>query len=235
MKKRTKLAASAGAAIAVAGAGGAIAATQLSPKEESQAVVEDAAKQLGVDPAKLSDALEQALENRIDRAVDDGTLTQAQADAMKKRIEAGDFPLFAGPLLGRPHHAGFGFGMHGFRDIDAAAAFLGVTEAQLRESLESGKTLAEVAKAKGKSVDALVDAIVAAATKRLDEAVDEGRMTKAQRDEIVAGLTAWTTDLVNGVRPAFPGRDGKPGFGFRGPGFHFHEEEREMPPPPAAA
>jgi polyhydroxyalkanoate synthesis regulator phasin len=233
MRKRTKLAASAGAAIAVAGAGGAIAATQLSPNEESRAVLDDAAKQLGVDPAKLSDALKQALENRIDRAVEDGTLTKEQADAMKERVEADDFPLFAGPLLGHPHRGGFGFRMHGFRDLDAAAAFLGVTEAQLRESLEGGKTLAEVAKAKGKSVDALVSAIVAAATKRLDEAVEEGRMTKAQRDEIVDGLKAWTTDLVNGVRPAFPGRDGKPGFRFRGPGFHF-DEEREAPPRPAA-
>jgi hypothetical protein len=230
MRKRTKLAASAGAAIAVAGAGGAIAATQLSPKEESQAVVDDAAKQLGVDPAKLSDALKQALENRIDRAVEDGTLTKEQADAMKERIEADDFPLFAGPLLGHPHRGGFGFRMHGFRELDAAAAFLGVTEAQLRESLENGKTLAEVAKEKGKSVDALVNAVVAAATKRLDEAVEEGRMTKAQRDEIVDGLKAWTTDLVNGVRPAFPGRNGRPDF--RGPGFHF-DEEREAPPPAA--
>lgn len=230
MRKRTKLAASAGAALAVAGAGGAIAATQLSPKEESQAVIDDAAKQLGVDPARLNDALQQALANRIDRAVEDGTLTQAQADAMKERIEANDFPLFAGPLLGQPHRGGFGLRMRGFRELDAAAAFLGVTEAQLRASLESGKSLAEVAKAKGKSVDALVNAIVAAATKRLDEAVEEGRMTKAQRDEIVDGLKAWTTDLVNGVRPAFPGRGGRRGPG--GPGFPLHEE-REAPPPAA--
>ena len=229
MRKRTKLAAGAGAAIAAAGAGAAVAATQLSPSEDSTAVLEDAAKQLGVDSARLSDALKQALENRIDRAVEDGTLTKEQADAMKERIQADDFPLFAGPLLGHPHRS---FHVHGFRDLDAAAAFLGVTEAQLRESLESGKTLAAVAKEKGKSVDALVEAIVAAATKRLDEAVEAGRMTKAQRDEIVDGLKAWTTDLVNGVRPAFPGRDGKPGFRFRGPGFHF-DEEREAPPPAA--
>ena len=52
MKNRTKLAAGAGAALAVVGAGGAVAADKLTPKEESKAVVEDAAKQLGVDPAK---------------------------------------------------------------------------------------------------------------------------------------------------------------------------------------
>ena len=225
MRNRTKLAVGAGAVLAVAGAGGAIAATKLSPSEKSKAVVEDAAKQLGVDPAKLSDALKQALENRIDQAVEDGALTEEQGEAMKRRVEADDFPLFAGPLLGHPHRGGFGFHLHGIRDLDAAAAYLGVTEAALRESLEGGKTLADVAKEKGKSVDGLVDAIVAAKTKELDAAVTAGRLTKAQRDEIVAGLGAWTTDLVNGERPAFPGRRG--GRGHHGP-FGF-DGDREAP------
>ena len=97
MKKRTKLAVGAGAALAVVGAGGAVAADKLSPAEESKAVVEDAAKQLGVDPAKLNDALKQALENRIDEAVEAGRLSEAQGKAMKERIEADDFPLFPGP------------------------------------------------------------------------------------------------------------------------------------------
>ena len=224
MKKRTKLAAGAGAALAVVGAGGAVAATTLSPSEESKAVVEDAAKQLGVDPAKLSDALKQALENRIDQAVEDGRLTEEQAEAMKERVEADDFPLVPGPALG--HHRGFG--LHGFRDLDAAAAYLGVGEDALRERLRDGDTLADVAKAEGKSVDGLVTAIVAATTKRLDESVAAGRLTKAQRDEIVAGLKQRTTEIVNGTFPAFKGRGGHgPGFGFRGPGFG--GPDRELP------
>ena len=44
MKKRTKLAASAGAALAVVGAGGALAADRLTPSDESKAVVDDAAE-----------------------------------------------------------------------------------------------------------------------------------------------------------------------------------------------
>jgi hypothetical protein len=143
---------------------------------------------------------------------------------MKQRVEADDFPLFAGPLLGHPHRGGFGFRIHGIRDLDAAAAYLDVGEAALRESLEGGKTLADVAKEKGKTVDGLVDAIVAAKTQELDEAVTAGRLTKAQRDEIVAGLEAWTTDLVNGERPAFPGKGGR---GHHGP-FGF-DRDREVP------
>jgi hypothetical protein len=220
MKKRTKLAAGAGAAMAVVGAGGAVAANQLSPSEESKAVVEDAAKQLGVDPAKLSDALRNALENRIDEAVEAGRLTEEQGAAMKQRIEADDFPLFGGPGLGHR-----GFTHRGFRDLDAAAAFLGVEEDALRERLRDGDTLAEVAKDQGKPVDGLVTAIVAATTKRLDEAVVAGRITKAQRDEIVSGLKERTAAIVNGDFPALRGRGGPgfngPAFGprFGGPGF----------------
>ncbi len=59
-----------------------------------------------------------------------------------------------------------------------------------------------------------MNAIVAATTKRLDEAVTAGRITKAQRDEIVSGLKQRTTEIVNGEFPALRGRGG-PGFGAR--------------------
>jgi hypothetical protein len=225
MKKRTKLAGAAGAALAVVGAGGAIAADKLTPTEESKAVVEDAAKQLGIDPAKLNDALKQALENRIDAAVKAGALTEEQAKAMKQRLEASDYPLLLGPGPAFGVRGFRGFGHHGFRDLDAAAAYLGVDEDELRDRMRDGDTLADVAKTEGKSVDGLVTAIVAATTKRLDEAVAAGRMTKAQRDEIVAGLKQRTTEIVNGTFPAMNGRGGPgKGFGFRGRGF--------APPPP---
>lgn len=216
MRKRMKLAAGAGAALAVVGAGGAIAATKLSPQEESKAVVDDAAKQLGVTPAKLQDALEQALANRIDEAVKSGRITEETAEAMKQRLESGDVPLFGGPALERKGLGGKGTHGRLHVGLDAAASYLGVTEAALREELRAGKTLAAVAKAKGKSVDGLVDALVAAQTKRLDEAVASGRLTKAQRDEIAARLKERTTDFVNGVRPGFEKRGGHGGHGARG-------------------
>ena len=209
MKKRSKIAAGAGAALAVVGAGGAVAADRLTPKAESQAIVNDAAKQLGVDPAKLSDALEQALKNRIDAAVKDGRLSKEQGDAMKRRITSAAFPLFIGPGFERDgaRHRAFG-GLWG-RHLNAAAAFLGLTEAQLEEALHGGKSLAQIAKEKGKSADHLVDALVAATTKRLDQAVADGRMTKAQRDMVVADLKERTTAIVNGTTPPN-------GFHFRG-------------------
>jgi hypothetical protein len=196
---RVKLAGGAAALLAALGAGGAIAADKLSPSEESDAVVADAAKQLGISADKLDAALKQALENRVDAAVKAGTLTAAQGAALKERIAAGEVPLIG---LGR----GPGFGHHhGFRgaDLDAAASYLGLTEDELHTRLQNGDTLAEIAKAEGKSVDGLVNALVAAEKKELDQAVADGRLTDAQRDSIVSGLEARVTAAVNGEAPFF--------------------------------
>lgn len=213
---KIKIAAGAVAAFAVAGGGAAVAATQAwSPQEESQAVIDDAAGQLGIEPSELSDALEEALKNRVDQAVEDGRLTEEQADALKERIDSGDAPLIFGGFGG----PGFGHGHFGhFADLDAAATYLGLTEAELRAELEDGKTLAQIAKAEGKSVSGLVQALVKEAKARIDEAVADGRLTQAQADELEAGLEQRITDLVNGEL-----HDPGPGFhhGF-GPGSGFH-------------
>src|ERR687888_506866 len=124
-------------------------------------------------------------------AVADGRLTKAQGDELKQRIESGDLPLFFGPRGGMHEH---------FGELDAAASYLGLTEAELETQLESGKTLAQVAKDRGKSVDGLIQALVDAATKRLDADVAAGRLTKAQEQQILSGLKDRITAFVNGMR-----------------------------------
>src|SRR4051812_42490624 len=210
-----------GAAVVVGavfvGAGGAVAAGRLiSPGERSQAVVSDAAKQLGVEPAKLTSALKKALENQVDADVAAGRITKEHGEAMKKRIEAGDYPLLdVGPRGGFGHG---GFRAHvEFGGLDAAATYLGVTEEQLRTELAGGKSLADVAKAKGKPVDGLVDALVADANKKIAAAVTAGRLSKADADRLTASLKEHVTALVNGA----VGPRGGPGFGFgHGHGVH---------------
>jgi len=194
---KPKVIAGAVAGLAVAGGGAAVAANQLgSPKQESQAVLNDAAKQLGVEPSALSAALKKALENRVDDAVAAGRLTKAQGDELKQRIESGDMPLFGGPGPGFHHHGPFG-------GLDAAATYLGLTDAQLRTQLESGRSLADVAKAQGKTVDGLVQAMVGSAKKKLDAAVAAGRLTQSRADSILSELKSHTADFVNGTAPRF--------------------------------
>ena len=193
MDKKLKLKVGAGvaAAAAVAGGGAAIAADRLGSSNDSQAVVNDAAKQLGVTPSALTAALKKALENRIDAAVAAGQLTKEQGGELKQRIESGELPLFFGPRGGPPGH---------FGDFSTAASYLGLTTAELDAQLESGKSLAQVAKDRGKPVDGLIQALVDQATKRLDADVAAGRLTKAQEQQILSGLKQRITDFVNGVR-----------------------------------
>src|SRR5215208_7335404 len=108
MKSNWKLVTAVAVGAAALGVGGAVAATRLiTPGERSQAVVNDAASQLGVDPAKLSAALKKALENQIDADVAAGRITKEDGEAMKKRIEAGDYPLLdVGPRGGGFGHRG---------------------------------------------------------------------------------------------------------------------------------
>lgn len=205
---------------AVVGGGAALAATKpWSPHEESQAVVNDAAKQLGVTPAQLTNALKKALENRIDDAVASGLLTKAQGDELKQRIESSDVPFpfgFFGPKLG------FGLGRLGpFATFDTAASYLGISESKLGSELAQGKTLAQIAKGEGKSVDGLVQALVKAAGDRIDAAVKDGKLTQSQGEELKSNLKQRMTDLVNGeLRFGHAFRFGR-GFGFGAPKFRF--------------
>lgn len=211
MNRKRKLAVGAASILAAAGGSAAIAASQSgSPNEESQAVIDDAAKQLGISSSKLSDALKKALGDRVDAAVASGRLTKQEGDALKARIQSDGFPFLLGPPMVFGH-------IGPFADLDAAAGFLGLTESQLHSELEGGKSLAQVARDHGKSVDALVAALVSSAKQRLDKEVAAGRITKAQEDEMLNGLKDQITNLVNGTGPG--------GLPFKGPGLGFHTFE----------
>jgi hypothetical protein len=213
MKRNHKIAIVAVLGLSVIAVGGAVGATQLTPKQESEAIINDAAEQLGVQPSELSNALKQALKNRVDDAVEEGRLTEEQGSRMKERIDAGEVPFFG---LGPRMHKHFGGPFHG--KLEGAAEYLGMTEAQLREALDDGKTLAQVAKDRDKSVDGLVDALVKGAEEKLQAAVEAGRLTEAEKSEMLEGLRDRITDMVNGrfprlSRPHFH-REGPEGSGF---------------------
>src|SRR3954451_3263385 len=132
--RRTAVLVLTGVALAAAG-GGAIAATQADPEKS---IIEDAAKRLNVTPKALRDALSEAQQAELDKAVKTGKLTQEQADRIKEhRLDEGHVlggpgcgPRFGGP--GRPGGPGPGPGPgrgrfdHGGpgASIDAAAKAL---------------------------------------------------------------------------------------------------------------
>ena len=196
------------------GTGAAIAAvTKDDGKKAEQAVLDDAAKRLNVSPEKLRDALSAAQDAQIDQAVKDGTLTQKQADAIKARRKQSGRVL-GGPPGFRGHGPGFGphVGARGviFPDLPKA---LGITRAQLFEQLRDGKSIADIAKAKGKTLDDVRAAVKADAKRRADEAVKNGDLTQAQADDMLAHLDEALAHLGDARPPMFRRhhRDGPPG------------------------
>jgi hypothetical protein len=175
---------------------GAMAAGAFDPSAERQAYLDDAAKRLGVDSSKLEDALKGAARDRVDAALAAGRITKDEAQAMKDAIDAGKLPL-GGPGLGFGFHHGRGFGLRDGDSLDAGASYLGLTETALRDQLRSGKSLTDIAKAQGKSVDGLKQTILSAFQSKLDQAVKDGRLTSSRRDQLLSDLESRLDELVN--------------------------------------
>jgi hypothetical protein len=123
------------------------------------------------------------LKARLQTLVDDGTLTSSQLDAVVAALEA------ARPMGGHGGQNHGGPGMGGQRGekrqemLTSAAEAIGITADELKTAIKGGQTIAQVAEANGKSVQSVIDALVAQAS---------------------ADLTQRITDMVNGVRPAAP-------------------------------
>lgn len=91
-------------------------------------------------------------------------------------------------------------------DLNVAATYLGVTEADLRTKLRAGQTLAAIAnETAGKNRDGLVSALVADATAKLDAAQTAGRITAEQATAAKASLAAKIGAMVDSTRPVGPG------------------------------
>jgi hypothetical protein len=83
----------------------------------------------------------------------------------------------------------------------AAAKYLGTTELQLFQQLGAGKSLAQIAKAKGKSVSALKAAMLAAIKARLDRAVAAKRLPSADEQALLKALSARLDIQINEAGP----------------------------------
>jgi ribosomal protein S20 len=171
--------------------------------------IAEVAEANGVDPSTVIDAIVADAQERLDQAVEDGVLTQAEADERAADLEEratafvnGEVSMFEHemPLIGHP-------GLWGFADgpLSAAATAIGIEPVELLQQLRDGQTIAEVAEANGVDVATVVDAVVAAMQERLDSAVDNGWITQEQADERAAQLEEQATALVNGDLMPLPG------------------------------
>jgi polyhydroxyalkanoate synthesis regulator phasin len=166
----------------------------------------DVAKAHGKTAADVATALKNAVHTRVDQAVTAGKVTADQANTQKTQADQRIDQLVnqvmpqGGPGgRGGPGGPG-GFGERGFGGGADAAAAIGITPQQLRTEL-AGKSLADVAKAHGKTAADVATALKNAAHTRIDQAVTAGRLTADQANTQKAQVDQRIDQQVNQVVP----------------------------------
>ena len=207
------------AVLALAGAGAVMAQ---SADGGSGTFLDRVAQKLGIEPAKLEQAIEDTRKEDIDAAVERGDITQEQADRLKERIDGGESPWpgpFSGhgplmplpmppgvaPFEGHRGHAGphggfgFAFGLDFPKQLEDLAGFLGIDVEQLREELNADDaTLATVAEAHGKGRDELKSHLTGEIKDKLDQAVVDGHLAQETADEIEARAESALDEIIDG-------------------------------------
>src|SRR6266481_3028715 len=130
----------------------------------------------------LIDAIVASEKTVLDAENAAGWLTDAQETSLLSDLKDAVTRLVNnGPPVPGTAHVGL---------LDTAATYLGMTVSDLQTALKSGKTLADEAAAKGKTVDGLVQALIAPQKTELDKHVTAGDITQAQENTILSDLTS---------------------------------------------
>jgi hypothetical protein len=144
----------------------------------------------------LESALLSALRSKVQAAKAAGRLDAARADRLLQRApQLVERLVNATPRARAPRAKIARGGL-----LKVAATYLGVTNAQLVTELRAGKSLAQVATAKSKSVDGLEQALFAALKQKLDAAVAAGRLPAARAQRLLERAPAHIERLVNRSR-----------------------------------
>jgi len=167
----------------------------------------------GKTAADVATALKNAAHTRIDQTATARNLTADQVNQAKtnadQRIDQLVNQVMPQGGQGRP----FGFGPGLIRQgLDTAAQAIGITTQQLQTELP-GKSLAQVAQAHGKTGADVATALKNAANTRIDQAVQNNRITQDQANTQKTNIDQRIDNLVNQVMP-----QGGFGPGRRGPG-----------------
>lgn len=100
-----------------------------------------------------------------------------------------------------------------WRPVDILADLTGLDADKIIDRLHDGESLADIAESEGISLDKLVDAIVDVRAKALDKAVENGRLTEEQRDDILENMRSRIEERLESDE-SYPA----PGHGPGGPG-----------------
>ena len=166
-------------------------------KEEGRTIT-NVANEKGVDPNDIVDAAVQKASERLDKAVEKGKMTQEEADeklaTLRDRVtEAINKPL---PTKWR----GGQNDLRGARMVfKTAAEIIGLTPRELFDELREAddRTIADVANEHGVDPNDIVEAVAQKVSERLAEAVENGRISQEQADDLLKTIREKTTEFIN--------------------------------------
>ncbi len=106
-----------------------------------------------------------------------------------------------GPGSGRPFGPGFGPAGIGGDPYAAPASYLGISEDDVKAKVRAGQSLAAVANATaGRNRDGRIQAMVADAKAKIEQARNDGKITADQATQLASRLTDRITRLVDATR-----------------------------------
>jgi hypothetical protein len=144
----------------------------------------------------LESTLVNALRSKVQAAKTAGKVDAARADALLQRApQLVERLVNATPRARAPRVRGERGGL-----LKVAATYLGVTNAQLVTELRAGKSLAQVATAKGKSVDGLKRALLAGLKQKVDAAVAAGKLDAARAQKLLERAPTHIERIVQRTR-----------------------------------
>lgn len=154
------------------------------------------AVEIGKSQAEINSAFQRAIADTVADELKSGQITQAQADAMKKKL-ANQTPCALPSSHGHAGGSKAEFAPYMQQYVTAAAAALGISEAQLKTDLAGGQSLSQVAAAQNVSEADFRTRLIANLKPVLDKAVTDKKLTSQQETLILQRLQTGPLPLWN--------------------------------------
>jgi uncharacterized protein (DUF433 family) len=204
-----------------------LAADDVAEKRHAGESFADIAESEGV---SASDVVDEALSIRkelLAEKVEDGTITQEQADEMLENMQSRLSEHVESTDQRGPRGRGMGHRAAG-GVVREMSDLTGLSAQEILERRQSGESFEAIAESKGVSADELISAALKTAGEHIARAVEERGLPQEQADEMLKNLEAHLTEIIastdelpappSGGRGPGGGHSGQKGMGGFGPG-----------------
>lgn len=145
------------------------------------------AANLGIDQDELTSAIDTTKQQMLDEAVQEGKITQEQADRIAARKDGGFCGFgFNDGRMGNKGKIKMGIeGRSGGRNLDDMANILGLTSEELKTELESGKNMQDILTGHGLTAEEFRQKMQEQREAQIARDVADGKITQEQADKML--------------------------------------------------